>query len=200
MKQITVTLPYPIGEKFGKLTVLSRAENDKFDRTRWNVKCDCGQTAVVALFRLRSGHTKSCGCLRGKHSIHGMKHTKTYNTWCAMKSRCNNKNNEEYKNYGERGIKVCDRWNTSFEAFIDDMGIRPEGTTIDRIDSNGGYSPENCRWSVESVQARNRRSTINVKRDGKVQCVKDWCDELGLNVDTVYKRIQKGELPEEALR
>jgi hypothetical protein len=102
--------------------------------------------------------------------------------------------------YGGRGIKVCQRWSDSFENFLADMGIRPTGTTIERIDNNGDYTPENCRWAPEAEQARNRRSTIMIERDGVTKCVKDWCEELGLNVDRIYGRIRRGESPSEALR
>lgn len=194
------TKPSPIGSKFNMLTVLSRAENDRFQRSQWLCRCDCGQEKVVALFRMTSGHTRSCGCVKGKVNFrHGMKGTPTHNTWCAMKQRCENPAHDSYEFYGARGITVCQRWRDSFEAFLADMGERPEGMTIDRIDSTGNYEPGNCRWAPEDEQARNRSSTILVEREGRTQCVKDWCDELGLDVDRVYGRIRRGAAPAEAL-
>ena len=193
-------LPYPVSAKFGLLTVESRAANDRFGRTQWNCRCDCGNEHVAALFRMTSGHTKSCGCIRGAVAKHRMKGTPTYNTWCAMKQRCNYPKGEQFPFYGARGIRVCDRWNASFTAFLADMGPRPAGMTIERDDNDGHYEPGNCRWAPESEQARNRRSTIKVEREGVTKCVKDWCDELGLHVDRVYARIRRGQVPSEALR
>lgn len=191
----------PISAKFGRLTVLSRAENDRFGRTQWHCRCECGIERVVALFRMTSGHTKSCGCIKGEAlATHRGKGTPTHNTWCAMKQRCNYPGSEQYAAYGGRGISVCQRWNDSFEAFLADMGERPEGMTIERIDSDGNYEPGNCRWATDSEQARNRRSTLLVERDGVTKCVKDWCDELGLHPDKVYGRIRRGASPQEALR
>ncbi len=198
---ITLTLPYPISAKFGRLSVLSRAANDRFGRTQWHCRCECGTERTVALFRMTSGHTKSCGCLRGEaRATHRAKGTPTHNTWCAMKQRCNYQSSDEYVNYGGRGIRVCQRWSDSFDTFFADMGERPEGMTIDRIDTNGNYEPSNCRWATIAEQNRNRRSTILVDRDGATMCIKDWCDELGLDVDCVYGRIRRGETPERALR
>ncbi|MGG1947088.1 hypothetical protein AB1286_20105 [Trinickia sp. NRRL B-1857] len=197
---IVVTLPYPISARFGMLTVLSRADNDRFGRTQWNVHCDCGVEKVVALFRMTSGHTKSCGCIRGRDRFrHGMKGTPTHNSWCAMKQRCFYPKSDGYADYGGRGITVCERWMT-FENFRADMGERPDGMTIERNDTNGNYEPGNCRWAPMPEQNRNRRSTILIERNGVTKCVKDWCDELGLNVDRVYGRIRRGSTPSEALR
>jgi hypothetical protein len=117
-----------------------------------------------------------------------------------MKQRCNYQKHEQFSLYGGRGIKVCKRWNDSFENFFADMGEKPPGATIERIDNDGDYTPKNCRWASDAEQARNRRSTIIVERNGVAKCVKDWCDELGLNADRVYGRIRRGEAPLEALR
>ncbi len=198
---ITLTLPYPVSAKFGRLTIKSRADNDKFGRTQWHCICECGKEKVVALFRMTSGHTKSCGCIKGEaKATHRMKGTPTYNSWCAMKQRCNYPGSDEYANYGGRGIKVCDRWNESFENFLADMGERPAGHTIERKDTNGHYEPLNCVWATMEQQQRNRRSTILIERNGVTKCVKDWCIELGLNPDRVYGRIRRGATPEEALK
>jgi hypothetical protein len=197
---ITLKLPYPISSKFGLLTVLSRAVNDRFGRTQWHCVCDCGKQHVAALFRMTSGHTKSCGCIKGKvNATHRMVGTPTHNSWCAMKQRCNYQKGEQYAEYGGRGITVCARWNDSFENFFADMGERADGMTIERNDTNGNYEPGNCCWATMPEQNRNRRSNINVERNGITRCIKDWCDELGLDADRVYGRIRRGAAPAEAL-
>lgn len=193
----TLTLP----AKFGRLAVLARAENDRFGRTQWHCRCDCGAERTVALFRMTSGHTKSCGCIKGEaRATHRGKGTPTHNSWCAMKQRCNYPGSDGYADYGARGITVCARWSESFEAFIADMGPRPPGMTIERMNTDGNYEPGNCRWATRPEQNRNRRSNINIERGGVTKCVKDWCDELGLDVDQVYGRIRRGANPAEALR
>lgn len=196
---MSLVLPYPIGVKFGLLTVVERAGSDRFGRTQWKCQCDCGRDAVVALFRMKSGHTKSCGCYKPGNVTHGKSRTPTYNSWLAMKQRCDYKGHAEYHRYGGRGITVCDRWK-SFENFIADMGERPAGMSIDRIDVDGNYEPGNCRWATTGEQMRNRRSTINVTRDGVTKCISDWCKDLGLDVDRVYGRIRRGISPQEALK
>lgn len=188
------------GQRFGKLTVIARDANDKHGRAVWRCKCDCGKEAAVAGFRLSCGHTQSCGCLKGKaHTTHGKARTTTYNSWLAMKSRCSNPNYKSFQRYGGRGITVCDRWRESFEAFLEDMGERPDGTTLDRVDPNGNYCPENCRWATVNEQQNNRTSTILVTRCGRTMSVVEWCRELGKSPDSVYKRIRRGASPEEAL-
>jgi hypothetical protein len=138
-------------------------------RAVWLCQCDCGNFHKTTGDLLRSGHTKSCGCLRNrKATIHGhatrkFGSTPTYKSWESAKFRVTNSNFKYWKDYGERGITMCDRWLNSFEAFLEDMGEKPDGLTLDRINTNGNYEPGNCRWATWKEQVANRRNTIGGK-------------------------------------
>jgi len=121
-----------------------------------------------------------------------------YSTWSTMKSRCTNKNFPKYESYGARGIKLCEKWMT-FEGFIEDMGERPAGMSIDRIDVNGDYCKENCRWATTSQQARNKTNTRYITAFGRTQCLADWSDETGIDHRTIGTRLSRGWTTEEAL-
>lgn len=184
------------GRQFGMLTVLNFAGRQK-KVSLWNCRCECGTESVVQASNLKTGHTTSCGCsiVHDGNRTHGMSTSGTYRSWVAMKRRCDNANYHEWHLYGGRGIRVCDRWKDSFEAFVEDMGIRPDGCTLDRKNVELGYSKDNCRWATHAEQAKNKR---NSAFPGK--SLKDICDDHGLNVHTVASRIRKqGMTIEQAL-
>lgn len=149
------------GKKFGRLTALSVIGRHQSRALLWKCRCDCGVVVEVPSNKLKLGHTRSCGCLQldGVSTLnltHGMSHTPTYSTWLAMWARCTNPRALNYPNYGGRGISVCRRWE-SFENFFTDMGEKPEGLSIERVDNDAGYNPKNCIWADRLTQNRNQR-------------------------------------------
>ena len=177
------------GMKYGKLTALKRAEN-RSNTTMWVCQCDCGNITTVAAHHLKNGHTKSCGCLFVPKS-HVMTNTRLHRIWAAMKTICTNPNFFAYKNYGGRGIHICDEWMNSFETFYE-WSMRngyADDLTIDRIDNNRGYEPSNCRWATRSEQSSNRRSVHEITYNGETHNIKEWAEITGINYHTLFSRI-----------
>lgn len=196
------------GKRFGKLTVIKKHNQDKWGGWNWLCRCDCGNETVVSGGHLRGLKTKSCGCSRKetKNFTHKMTGSRLYNVWQAMKSRCYYEKSEMFKHYGGRGITVCDEWKNSFISFYDwsikngyDENAERGQCTIDRIDVNGNYEPNNCRWATIKQQANNTRRNHLIKYNGKTQTVSQWANELGVEPDSIFSRLQKGFTEEEAL-
>lgn len=177
-----------INKKFGKLLVLKEAGKDKYRACLWLCKCDCGKIKAVKATNLKLGLIKSCGrCLK---ITHGMTKTAVYRAWQHMLDRCKNTNNPSYKNYGERGIKVCKRWER-FETFYKDMGNPSEGLTLERIDNNKGYFPDNCKWATMKAQSNNSRMNVIIEYQGLKLTMKQWSEKLGINYATLKLRIRR---------
>ena len=157
----------------------------------WICRCVCGKCKQIVGYSLVSGNTTSCGCQRGSKGTHHQTHTRLYRIWKAMKCRCYNKNFPTYSFYGGRGITVCDEWRSDFESFFAWATTHgyTEDLTIDRIDSNGNYEPDNCRWITIQKQQRNRCSNHNVTYRGRTQCIAAWAEELNMNYWLLRKRI-----------
>ena len=184
------------GKKFGKLTVLKRVENNKHGQPQWLCKCDCGNETVVVGQKLRTGQTKSCGCIvyeQKTRLTHGMSGTTLFTRWMNMKSRCNNPKNKRYNRYGGRGIKVCEEWENDFMNFYRwaiSNGFE-ESLSIDRIDNNMGYCPENCRWVNAKRQENNRSKNIKITYNGEEKTLSEWCDFLNLDYNLIHDRIHR---------
>lgn len=183
------------GQKFNHLTVIERVENTSRGQTRWKCLCDCGNTTIVQGGNLKTGEVKSCGCLSHKpawNKTHGLSNTRLYWKWNGMKRRCYDEKDSHYKDYGGRGIKICEEWLNDFYAFYCwamATGGDDKNLTIERIDVNGDYSPENCTWADRKTQSNNRRNCHFFTYNEKTQNLMQWCEELNLNYKLVYERI-----------
>lgn len=190
------------GLRFGKLTVISKApyKHHKNGRKRaaWNCLCDCGNEKVVLTENLVNGHVSSCGCKKEKHS---MSYSRLYSIWNGMKDRCNNPHHKFYSRYGGRGISVCEDWQTDFNSFMNWSYANgyEENLTIDRIDNDKGYTPDNCRWATMKVQRNNASSNKILSFNGRTMNVTKWANELNISRHTLYTRLRKGWSVEKAL-
>lgn len=203
-----------INQKYGKLFVVQKSNFSKKNNIMWDCLCDCGNKTKVSTANLNSGRVRSCGCLKSeklskRNITHNQRHSHLYEVWKSMKQRCYNPKLKSYKNYGGRGIKICEPWYNDFQAFYDwayangystkEQQNETKKLTIDRIDNNGNYTPDNCRWVTRKQQASNLRTTKLVTIKGETKCVADWCREYNIHRSTYDTRIRKGMPPEEAL-
>ncbi len=195
------------GKIFSRLTVISRTDN-RGNKTIWLCICECGNKTTVDGDRLRRGGTRSCGCLQReraseiltKHGHTGISGNKElYSLWKTMIRRCYDKKSCQFHNYGGRGISVCEPWLNSFEQFMLDMGDRPHRYQIDRIDNNGNYEPENCRWVTCKENARNTRWNHNITAFGETLCLTEWSERSGLTSAGINKRLSAGWSAEDAV-
>jgi len=190
------------GIRFGMLTAIRPAYRLK-GKLMWEFSCDCGTIKIANGTYVRTGQTKSCGCLAapGK-AVFGVpvKTLREHRIWHGMISRCENPNLKEYKYYGAKGISVCESWRKTFLNFFSDMGKCPNGLTLDRIDSKGNYEPGNCRWASHGTQARNTSGNIMVSINGESKCVCEWLEHFGLKKATYLGRLKSGWTREMALK
>lgn len=182
-----------LGARFTNYEVIEDGLRGKRGCHYVRAKCECGEVRVVRAAHLLTGASKSCGCRRApisraRATTHGMNGTPEYKTWTAIIDRCSNAKAHGFENYGGRGIVICPRWRASFEAFFADMGPRPAGTSIDRIDVNGNYEPGNCRWATQREQQNNRRDSRFIEARGERLTVADWARRLGISVDVIRAR------------
>jgi len=185
-------------EVCGRLTVIGLDTSNTTKRAKWLCECSCGNKVSVDGKNLRTGHTRSCGCLELKlKTKHGMQKEPIYKIWQSMSRRCDDVNNNQYKDYGGRGITVCDEW-LKFENFYNDMGDS-NGLTLDRKNNNKGYYKDNCRWATRKEQQNNKRNNRILNFKDKSQSVSLWADEVGLIYNTLIARLNHGWSVEDAL-
>ena len=189
-----------VGRKFHRLLVVSFAFASERGRRNYICRCDCGTEKIIPGRSMVSGGIMSCGCYRLERTItHGQSNTSTYRSWQHMLTRCLDSKSDSFQLYGGRGITVCEQWKNSFENFLADMGERPQGTSLDRRNSDGNYEPSNCRWASSQIQTRNRRSNRYLDFDGQSRCIADWAKCIGITRGTLTNRLRRGWSIEKAL-
>lgn len=189
-----------LGDVFANLTVVAYSHSDK-QNYFWICSCKCGNKTTVRTRCLRAGMTKSCGCIQQAGvTKHGMSTRSEASIWRNMKYRCNNSNASNYYMYGGKGIKVCERWQNSFQNFYADMGDKPTPEhSIDRVDSKGDYTPDNCRWATKKEQARNRKTSRPITYKGVTKTVIEFCEEYGFKHHQLLHRLNIGWSVEKSL-
>lgn len=194
MKNTTGPKPKDIkGERFNNLVAIRYIGKEK-----WMFLCDCGKETIKTTADVKRGKTKSCGCiltnlrkLGNNRRTHGFAGTREYGSWISMTRRCTNQDDVSYHRYGGRGITICKSWE-SFENFYNDMGDRPKGMTLDRINNNGNYEPENCKWSTHIEQCGNMSKNTLLSANGKTQCIEVWAREIGVSGNSIRYRLKIG--------
>lgn len=182
------------GIRFSNLIAVREFNRDRIGFVIWECHCDCGKTTYARSASLKRGEVKSCGCLKAENNkSHGNSHLREYKIWGAIKRRCGNKNDKKYHLYGGRGISVCERWLSSFELFLSDMGYRPsKNHSIDRINVNGNYEPSNCKWATVKEQNRNKRTNRIIEYNGMAKTAVDWSEEFNMTKSKFMWRINNG--------
>ncbi|MCA1029268.1 hypothetical protein LCM23_24975 [Cytobacillus kochii] len=187
------------GQKFGRLTAIKSCGSNKLGKRTWLCKCECGSEKIIVSGDLSSGRTRSCGCLVSEFTAkrnykHGKTNSRLFRIWTNMKNRCHQPNNPDYENYGARGISVCEEWFNDFQSFYD-WSINNgyvDTLSIDRIDGNKGYYPDNCRWATAKEQARNIRTNVITSINGKYLTLSEIAEKYKVNYDAVKTRYKKG--------
>lgn len=194
-----------VGHKYNMLTVKAKLrKKNPSGKHMFLCSCDCGKETIVSKENLRSGHTRSCGCIvieaiRRANKTHGGYRSPEYRIWQKIKERCQSETAKNFADYGGRGIKLCSRWQ-NFSAFREDMGSRPSSKhSIDRINNDGNYEPGNCRWATKTQQIRNRRVTLFLTFNGKTRPLIEWCEEHNKDYYLVRKRIRRGWTARDAI-
>jgi hypothetical protein len=192
------------GQKFGRLTAIKFTES-RNNKAYWECRCDCGNIKEYAAIYVRSGNSKSCGCLKiDKQALnnytHGKSDTVEFRIWCGIKNRCLNQKDKSYSFYGGRGITVCSRWLESFENFLSDMGKRPApDLTLERKDNDGNYEKDNCRWATRTEQMNNTRTTRFITFQGETLPLSEWSRRMNISSYIVHGRLKNGWSVERAL-
>jgi hypothetical protein len=190
-----------IGKRFGRLTVIEEIDDSKTKRPRWLCRCECGNKRIVRGISLRKGDTKSCGCLKKELAkklseakvTHGSSKTRLYRVWYEMRCRCYKKSSPDYPRYGGRGINVCYKWRKSFIPFREwaiANGYN-ENLTLDRINNESDYSPDNCRWVTRETQNNNTRRNYYITYNGETLTLSQWSKKCGINKNTLHSRLTK---------
>lgn len=191
------------GYVFGRLTVIAPTDRRVGKYVVWRCTCECGAEHSVSAGSLHNGSSRSCGCLRRdvattSNTTHGANRTRGHQSWIQMLNRCRNPRATGFEHWGGRGITVCERW-LRFENFLADMGPRPKGLSLERLDNNKNYEPGNCKWATRTEQCRNRSTTTSLTFQGETRCITEWARLLGMRPATLWARIKHGWSTERAL-